>query len=83
MSDTDTAWICPRCGQFTVRPATPECTPTHNCALVGDVVPDAQAFDPSGGFEREETRYLLADSINRIFTDDSVSEIFSGENQLF
>lgn len=25
----------------------------------------------------------LADSINRIFTDDSVSEIFSGENQLF
>ena len=38
MSDTDTAWICPRCGQFTVRPATPECTPTHNCALVGDVV---------------------------------------------
>ncbi len=25
----------------------------------------------------------LADSINRIFTDDSVSEIFAGENQLF
>jgi ribose-phosphate pyrophosphokinase len=25
----------------------------------------------------------LADSIRRIFTDDSVSEIFSGENQLF
>ena len=26
---------------------------------------------------------LLADSIRRIFTDDSVSEIFAGENQLF
>ena len=25
----------------------------------------------------------LADSIRRIFTDDSVSEIFAGENQLF
>ena len=26
---------------------------------------------------------ILTDSIRRIFTDDSVSEIFSGENQLF
>ena len=26
---------------------------------------------------------LLTDSIRRIFTDDSVSEIFAGENQLF
>ena len=26
---------------------------------------------------------ILADSVRRIFTDDSVSEIFSGENQLF
>jgi ribose-phosphate pyrophosphokinase len=25
----------------------------------------------------------LADSIRRIFADDSVSEIFAGENQLF
>ena len=25
----------------------------------------------------------LADSIGRIFADDSVSEIFAGENQLF
>jgi hypothetical protein len=25
----------------------------------------------------------LADSMRRIFTDDSVSEIFAGENQLF
>ena len=26
---------------------------------------------------------LLDDSIRRIFTDDSVSEVFGGENQLF
>ena len=38
----------------------------RDSAAVGDVVPDAQAFDPSGAFEREETRYLLADSINRL-----------------
>jgi ribose-phosphate pyrophosphokinase len=29
------------------------------------------------------TAHVLADSIRRIFADDSVSEIFSGENQLF
>lgn len=38
----------------------------RDSAAVGDVVPDQQAFDPSGAFEREETRYLLADSINRL-----------------
>jgi RNA polymerase sigma factor for flagellar operon FliA len=27
---------------------------------------DARAIDPSGSFEREETRYMLADSINRL-----------------
>ena len=26
---------------------------------------------------------ILTDSIRRIFTDDSVSDIFAGENQLF
>ena len=26
---------------------------------------------------------LLTDTIRRIFTDDSVSEVFGGENQLF
>ena len=26
---------------------------------------------------------ILTDSVRRIFTDDSVSEIFQGENQLF
>ncbi|MEA2268683.1 MAG: ribose-phosphate pyrophosphokinae, partial [Solirubrobacteraceae bacterium] len=29
------------------------------------------------------TADLLTDSIRRIFTDDSVSEVFGGENQLF
>ena len=38
----------------------------RDSAAVGDIVPDATAFDPSGSFEREETRYLLADSINRL-----------------
>ncbi len=38
----------------------------RDSAAVGDIVPDAAAFDPSGSFEREETRYLLADSINRL-----------------
>jgi RNA polymerase sigma factor for flagellar operon FliA len=38
----------------------------RDSAAVGDVVPDATAFDPSGAFEKEETRYLLADSINRL-----------------
>ena len=36
----------------------------RDSAAVGDVVPDVKAFDPSGTFEKEETRYLLADSIN-------------------
>jgi ribose-phosphate pyrophosphokinase len=26
---------------------------------------------------------ILTDTIRRIFTDDSVSEVFGGENQLF
>jgi ribose-phosphate pyrophosphokinase len=29
------------------------------------------------------TADLLTESIRKIFTDDSVSEIFAGENQLF
>ena len=31
----------------------------------------------------KSTAGTFADSIRRIFTDDSVSEIFAGENQLF
>jgi len=33
---------------------------------VGDLVADPRATDPSGSYEKEETRYLLADSINRL-----------------
>ena len=33
---------------------------------VGDLVADPRAADPSGSYEKEETRYLLADSINRL-----------------
>ncbi|MEA2024063.1 MAG: FliA/WhiG family RNA polymerase sigma factor [Actinomycetota bacterium] len=35
-------------------------------STVRDTVPDSGALDPSGSFEKEETRYLLADSINRL-----------------
>jgi hypothetical protein len=38
MSDSDTAWICPRCGHFIVRSATPEGVPTHDCGMASDVV---------------------------------------------
>jgi len=38
----------------------------RDSAAIRDVVPDAGALDPSGSFEREETRYLLVDSINRL-----------------
>ena len=33
---------------------------------VGDLLSDPKTLDPSGSFEREETRYMLADSINRL-----------------
>jgi len=33
---------------------------------VGDLVADPKALDPMGSFEKEETRYMLADSINRL-----------------
>ena len=33
---------------------------------ISDIIPDLTAVDPSGSFEKEETRYLLADSINRL-----------------
>ena len=38
MSDTDTAWICPRCGHFIVRQTMPEGVPTHDCGIAGGVV---------------------------------------------
>ncbi len=33
---------------------------------MSEIIPDPLALDPSGSFEKEETRYLLADSINRL-----------------
>ncbi len=33
---------------------------------MGEVIADKEAIDPSGSFEKEETRYMLADSINRL-----------------
>ncbi len=33
---------------------------------MGEMIADPSAIDPSGSFEKEETRYLLADSINRL-----------------
>jgi RNA polymerase sigma factor for flagellar operon FliA len=38
----------------------------RNSGSVSDVVADRAALDPGGSFEREETRYMLADSINRL-----------------
>ena len=37
----------------------------------------------SAGPQGRPLDHLLTDSIRRIFTDDSVSEVFGGENQLF
>ncbi len=33
---------------------------------IGDLLADPKAHDPSGSFEKQETRYLLADAINRL-----------------
>lgn len=33
---------------------------------MSETIPDTAAIDPSGSFEKEETRYMLADSINRL-----------------
>ena len=49
--------------------------------VVTDTVP--QRPGPPDNITVLSTAQTLADSIRRIFTDDSVSEIFAGENQLF
>jgi hypothetical protein len=57
MSDTDAAWICPRCGHFIVQSTAPDCVPAHNCALAGDVaefvsyVDSAQAVQIRNGID--------------------------------
>jgi ribose-phosphate pyrophosphokinase len=49
--------------------------------VVTDTVPQRQAAPDN--ITVLSAAQTLADSIRRIFTDDSVSEIFAGENQLF
>jgi RNA polymerase sigma factor for flagellar operon FliA len=34
--------------------------------VVGDLLADPRAHDPSGSFEKVETRYMLADAVNRL-----------------
>ncbi len=42
-------------------------TPTEReSGSMTEMIADRNAVDPSGNFEKEETRYLLADSINRL-----------------
>ncbi len=38
----------------------------RDSGAMGEVIADKEAIDPSGSFEKEETRYMLADSINRL-----------------
>ncbi len=49
--------------------------------VVTDTIPLGDGAPPN--IIQLSTAQTLADSIRRIFTDDSVSEIFAGENQLF
>ena len=53
--------------------------------LAGIVVTDTVPLDDGAPalIRQLTTADILTDSIRRIFTDDSVSEIFAGENQLF
>ena len=38
----------------------------RDSGAVGDLLADPLAHDPSGSFEREETRYMLVDAVNRL-----------------
>jgi ribose-phosphate pyrophosphokinase len=49
--------------------------------VVTDTIPLRR--DPPDNITVLSVADLLTDSIRRIFTDDSVSEVFGGENQLF
>ena len=61
----------------------------ENLAAVGLRADRRHRHDPAARPARPTTSAcsrcadLLTDSIRRIFTDDSVSEVFGGENQLF
>ncbi len=57
----------------------------ENSKIERIVVTDTMALRPGApdNIEVISAAQTLADSMRRIFTDDSVSEIFAGENQLF
>jgi ribose-phosphate pyrophosphokinase len=57
----------------------------ENSAIEQIVVTDTMPLRPGApdNITVLSTAGTFADSIRRIFTDDSVSEIFAGENQLF
>jgi RNA polymerase sigma factor FliA len=38
----------------------------RDSSSMGDLLADPRALDPSGSFERDETRYMLADAVNRL-----------------
>ena len=42
----------------------------RDSSAVGDLLADARALDPTDSFEREETRYMLADAVNRLADRD-------------
>ena len=42
----------------------------RDSGAVGDMLADAKALDPMDSFEKEETRYMLADAINRLADRD-------------
>lgn len=44
----------------------------RDSSAVGDLLADGRALDPTDSFEREETRYMLADAINRLADRDGL-----------
>ena len=38
----------------------------RDSGAIGDLLADPKAHDPSGSFEKVETRYMLADAVNRL-----------------
>jgi RNA polymerase sigma factor for flagellar operon FliA len=42
----------------------------RDSSAVGDLLADGCVLDPTDSFEREETRYMLADAINRLADRD-------------
>lgn len=51
MSDSDTAWICPRCGHFIVRSTMSKGVPSHDCGIAGGVVEFVPYVDSAQALE--------------------------------